>query len=72
VLKLCHTHILLHILLPDFHGALSHLQTHLRRRVVHEAAELGHVADLSALPWALLWDLLAPISVSILRCWRGR
>lgn len=40
------TYVLLHILLPDFHGVLAHLHAQLGGGVVHEAAELVEVGIL--------------------------
>ena len=44
-----YAYILLHILLPDFHGILTHLHAQLGCRVVHKATELVHVGILLAL-----------------------
>lgn len=39
----CHTHILFHVFLTCHHRRLSHLETHLRCRIVDETAERRRV-----------------------------
>lgn len=49
------TYVLLHIVLSNLHGALAHLQAHLRRGVCHEVhIWSSHVTTHTAGIWGLL------------------
>ena len=66
------THALLHVFLPSHYGFLSHLETHLRRLIVHEAPERGREGASGILLGLRLSAHLSAIWTVVVALWRWR